>query len=251
MPDKILPKFVAYYQQDFAASARMNRNLDWLQRHIYRTLCLEAPFCETRPYLPHDEAELAFLADVPEEVWAKNRDAVLRMFRNTTLGYTHPRIEREYEKAAAAITQRKKAGRLGGLAKAADHLATAKLPPTDTEQEIEQTRTESLLCSGTTTTSCSVVENQPQSGFFGYSYSTIMAHYQKLLDSGQPWVCGEGRDGYKRMTKGWVEHIMSLEPKKRKTKPVGGYRLAQTCSCGRPKPCEVHNCDLGDDLNEK
>jgi hypothetical protein len=38
MPDKILPKFVAYHQQDFAASARMNRRFTWLQRHIYRQL---------------------------------------------------------------------------------------------------------------------------------------------------------------------------------------------------------------------
>jgi hypothetical protein len=69
----------------------------------------------------------------------------------------------------------------------------------------------------------------------GYRKSTILTHYQKLLDSGQAWVCGPGRDGIKRMRKGWVEHLMSLEPVQRRGPDQG------TCKCGRPKPCPKHN----------
>lgn len=46
MTDKIMPKHVAYHRDLFMGSARVNRRLDWLQRHIYLRLCLEACFCE-------------------------------------------------------------------------------------------------------------------------------------------------------------------------------------------------------------
>lgn len=70
----------------------------------------------------------------------------------------------------------------------------------------------------------------------GYRKSTILTHYQKLLDSGQAWVCGSGRDGIKRVNKGWVERLMSLEPVQRRGRPDQG-----TCKCGRPKPCPKHD----------
>ena len=257
MPDKILPKFVAYYQQDFAASARMNRNLDWLQRHVYRTLCLEAPFCETRPCLPADDTQLALLADVPDEVWTENREPVLKMFIKTDEGYSHPRILKEYEKACDKYEQRREAGRLGGLSRAKNQ-ADAKGSLSETQANVaeqEQDREQEQDVEATPTPvvvvvqrpDASLVETQPQnqSGLIaGYSEEVIREHYDKLLASGQPWVCGEGRDGIKRMRRGWVEHVMSLEPPKTKTPPAGGYRPAQVCKCGRPKPCELHDLKL-------
>ena len=73
----------------------------------------------------------------------------------------------------------------------------------------------------------------PQSGLIaGYTRETILAHYDKLLSSGQPWVCGAGRDGIKRMRPKYVEHLMSLEPLK---------ESGAKCRCGRPKPCDKHD----------
>jgi hypothetical protein len=75
----------------------------------------------------------------------------------------------------------------------------------------------------------------PQSGLIaGYTRETILAHYDKLLSSGQPWVCGAGRDGIKRMRPKYVQHLMSLEPLK-----SGG-----TCKCGSPKPCDKHDLKI-------
>lgn len=111
--DKIVPKFINYYRDNFQGSLRVNRRLDWLQRHIYKALCLEACFCATRPYLPDDDAELAILADVPDEVWMKNRDAVLKMFTKTDEGYTHPRILSEWEKASASYGRMAELSKLG------------------------------------------------------------------------------------------------------------------------------------------
>ena len=63
------PEYIRFYRDRFMGSNRVNRRLNWLQRHIYLSLCLEAYFCETRPYLPIDDAGLALLADVPNDVW--------------------------------------------------------------------------------------------------------------------------------------------------------------------------------------
>ena len=114
--DKIMPKHVAYHRDLFMGSARVNRRLDWLQRHIYLRLCLETCFCETRPYLPADDAELALLADVPDDVWLQNKTAVLAMFKKTDTGYTHNRILSEWERVTTAYEQRREASTRGGQA---------------------------------------------------------------------------------------------------------------------------------------
>lgn len=69
----------------------------------------------------------------------------------------------------------------------------------------------------------------------GYTKETILSHYQVLLDSGQAWVCGLGKDGIKRMRKGWVEHLMSLEPVKGKRgRPEHKVEHNNCCECGSP-----------------
>lgn len=118
MTDKIMPKHVAYHRDLFMGSARVNRRLDWLQRHIYLRLCLEACFCETRPYLPTNDEELALLADVPESVWEENKAPVLAMFTKSNDGYTHPRIVSEWERVSNAFEQRRDAAKRGGAANA-------------------------------------------------------------------------------------------------------------------------------------
>lgn len=117
--DKLLPKYVAYYRDNFMGSARVNRRLNWQQRHIYRALCLEAPFCDTRPYLPDDDGQLALLADVPDEVWAENKDAVLKMFVKDEHGWTHHRIIEVYEKACETYNRFSDLGKASGAARRA------------------------------------------------------------------------------------------------------------------------------------
>lgn len=132
MSDKIMPKHIAYHRDNFMGSARVNRRLDWLQQHIYLMLCLEACFCATRPYLPTDDAELALLANVPDEIWLQNKDKVLAMFTKSDDGYTHPRILLEWERVSFAFEQRRDAAKRGGAANAKrvgeSRSATTRLP---------------------------------------------------------------------------------------------------------------------------
>ena len=147
MADRYLPKYVAYHHGLFLSSPKFQRGLSYIQRHMYRTLCLEAPFCNTRPYLPTDDATLMLLADVPEGVWKENKDAVLSMFTLTDNGYEHHRIIEEYEKTVVLNGARSRAGRASAAAKqASTHVEQVlnTLEQNDTEGEVEEEREEDL-----------------------------------------------------------------------------------------------------------
>jgi uncharacterized protein YdaU (DUF1376 family) len=115
--------------------------------HIYRMLCLEAPFCETRPYLPDDDAQIAFIADVPDEVWAENKDAVLKMFEKTDSGYTHHRIIEEYEKACDKYVRMQKLSQAGNAAQS--HTSPARAP--DVDVDVDEMKNENEKRNSTST----------------------------------------------------------------------------------------------------
>lgn len=147
MADRTLPKYIAYRHELFLSSLKFQRGLSYMQRHMYRALCLEAPFCNTRPYLPTDDAALMLLADVPEEVWKVNKDAVLGMFTLTDNGYEHHRITEEYEKTVAAYEAKSRAGRASAAAKQmsthVEHMLNESEQngtDIDIEQELERER---------------------------------------------------------------------------------------------------------------
>jgi len=148
---KFKPKFIAYHNDGFATSIRVNRRLTWQQRHIYKMLCLEAAFCDTRPYLPTDDTELATLADVPDEVWTANRDAVLKMFTPCTIDgvefLSHPRITEEYEKSVAGYERMRKLSQAGNNSRHGSQTPPAREPHESTagvRNETLELRTEIL-----------------------------------------------------------------------------------------------------------
>jgi uncharacterized protein YdaU (DUF1376 family) len=257
MPDKILPKFVAYYQQDFAASARMNRRLTWLQRHIYRMLCLEAPFCETRPYLPTDDTQLAFLADVPDEVWLENKDAVLAMFTKTDSGYTHPRIEHEYEKACDKYERMKKLSQAGNAAQS--HTSPVRATEQSKSRAEQDLDVEKNAAAAHPLNPASKPKGANGAAVSPEREALARAHFAKLVESGDKWALANQGDDSAFTRPAFVEHVLESEPRKRTRKYAHKGEGtctswddfgAKPCKCGRPKPCEVHDLDLGDDLND-
>jgi uncharacterized protein YdaU (DUF1376 family) len=96
----------------------------WLKRHLYRTLLQAAFFCETRPYLPDDEKQLAMLADAESvEIWRANADVILQKFErftdeNGTDLWRNKRLDAEWAELIASLEQKKSAGVASAKARA-------------------------------------------------------------------------------------------------------------------------------------
>jgi hypothetical protein len=120
---KYKPKYICWWEENFAASPRVNRRLDWLERHIYRALCIQANFCASRPYLPVQDSELALLADVPAQVWDDHKENILAMFTKyddpdteEILGWSSERILDDWQKQMGKHEELVEQGRKGGRA---------------------------------------------------------------------------------------------------------------------------------------
>jgi uncharacterized protein YdaU (DUF1376 family) len=87
------------------------------------------------------------LADVPEDVWKENKDAVMSMFTLTDNGYEHHRITEEYGKTLVAIEAKSRAGRASAAAKQAStrvEQVLNGLEQNSTDLEVEEEREEEL-----------------------------------------------------------------------------------------------------------
>ena len=117
------PPYQFWHEQDFASDERVAYGMDWLQRHLYRTLLQKAFICSTRPYLPTSDDQLWLLADAgSKERWLENKDAILVKFQPITIDgtelWSHKRLLRDWNLLEKFSSKRAKAGRAGGLAKA-------------------------------------------------------------------------------------------------------------------------------------
>jgi hypothetical protein len=128
---KYKPQFLQWDETAFLADIRVSRNLNWMQRHIYRTLLQSCFVCKTRPYLPVDDEQLFMLADVQDAgMWLANKAAVLSLFELTedeegNQVYSHPRILEEWEK----LEIWKNHGSNGGKKAAANRRQLSGIPP--------------------------------------------------------------------------------------------------------------------------
>jgi hypothetical protein len=149
MAEKFKPKYIMWHDSDFYSSPRVSRRLDWLDRHLYRALCIQAMFCDSRPYLPSADSELALLADCPIETWVEHKENVLSMFVEYTgdegevLGWSHKRILGDWKKYEKSQKQFKKLSKAGvdarRTARSQDGHRTAT-NRTDTEQNTTETQ---------------------------------------------------------------------------------------------------------------
>lgn len=120
------PEYICWHENDFMADLYVSRRLTPHQRLMYRSLCQAAMFCSTRPYLPDDDEQLAWLADADSvEHWQANKDAVMKKFFKTEHGWGHKRILSDWEKINSTVAARREAGRKGGTANAKQEPSTS------------------------------------------------------------------------------------------------------------------------------
>lgn len=74
------PPFMCWFEADFWAD-RAVTSMTWLQRLFYRALLQAAFQCDTRPYLPDDDAQLWVLAGAPNlKTWQREKGSILAKF---------------------------------------------------------------------------------------------------------------------------------------------------------------------------
>jgi hypothetical protein len=117
------PPYQFWHEQDFSSDEQVAYGMDWLQRHLYRTLLQKAFICSTRPYLPTSDDQLWLLADAgTKERWLENKNAIMVKFQAITSDgielWSHKRLLRDWHLLADFSSKRAKARRAGGLAKA-------------------------------------------------------------------------------------------------------------------------------------
>jgi hypothetical protein len=110
------PPYMRWFEGDFWADGDVRR-MTWLQRHFYRALLLAAFQCETRPYLPDDDAQLWRLAGANRiKDWRRNRRAVVAKFTAFTDGsgrrlLSNPRLVDEWKHATTKHEQAREGGK--------------------------------------------------------------------------------------------------------------------------------------------
>jgi len=131
------PPYMRWFEGDFWADRAVIR-MTWLQRHFYRALLLASFRCDTRPYLPDDDAQLWVLADAKSaKAWKENREAVLVKFTPLTDDKGRPvlsnkRVLEEWQVASAKSQIARQKGILGRkkqLAGNSESRATAQPQP--------------------------------------------------------------------------------------------------------------------------
>jgi uncharacterized protein YdaU (DUF1376 family) len=135
------PQYQFWHEQDFSADEQVAYGMDWLQRHFYRTLLQKAFICSTRPYLPNSDDQLWLLADAgSKDRWLENKEAVMVKFQRVEINgvefWAHKRLLRDWALLVKYRTEKAKAGRAGGLAKAGNRRAASsyvspEAPPID------------------------------------------------------------------------------------------------------------------------
>jgi hypothetical protein len=74
------PLWMPWSEEEFQGDVFV-RGMNWLQRHLYRTLLQSMFFHSARPYLPNDDEILWILAGAESpEMWVQNKATVLRRF---------------------------------------------------------------------------------------------------------------------------------------------------------------------------
>jgi uncharacterized protein YdaU (DUF1376 family) len=121
------PKYLYWYEKDFASDAYVSRVMRSLDRHFYRALIIASCFNSLRPYLPNDDSQLWILADAESlEQWMEHKAVVMHKFTLTAdrKYWQHKRILADWQLMIDAHEKYVNAGKLGGKQKASNAKAT-------------------------------------------------------------------------------------------------------------------------------
>jgi uncharacterized protein YdaU (DUF1376 family) len=108
------PPYQFWHEQDFASDEQVAYGMDWLQRHLYRTLLQKALVCSNRPYLPTSDDQLWLLADAgSKERWIENKPAIMVKFQLINIDgvelWSHKRLVRDWKKLVSIeMTEQKR-----------------------------------------------------------------------------------------------------------------------------------------------
>jgi uncharacterized protein YdaU (DUF1376 family) len=116
------PAYQFWHENDFSSDEQVAYGMDWLQRHLYRTLLQKAFHCSTRPYLPASDDQLWLLADAgSKECWLQNKAPIMVKFQSVEIDgvkcWAHKRLLRDWALLVGHHDKKVKAGRDGGRAK--------------------------------------------------------------------------------------------------------------------------------------
>lgn len=141
------PPYQFWHEPDFSSDEQVAYGMDWLQRHLYRTLLQKAFFCSTRPYLPISDDQLWLLADAgSKERWLANKEVVMLKFQPVKVEgvdlWAHKRLLRDWVLLLKYRDKKASAGRAGGLAKA--QYRPAPTPDTAPDDEIDPVADEGI-----------------------------------------------------------------------------------------------------------
>ena len=117
------PPYQFWHEQDFSSDELVAYGMDWLQRHLYRTLLQKAFSCSTRPYLPSSDDLLWLLADAgSKDRWMENKGPIMVKFQLVKIAgvevWAHKRLLRDWALLTEHHAKKVKAGRNGGHRKA-------------------------------------------------------------------------------------------------------------------------------------
>jgi len=111
------PKYVMWYEKDFAADTYVSRVMRSLHRHFYRALIIASCFNSLRPFLPNDDSQLWIFADAESlDQWIAHKDVVMHKFTLTQDGkhWQHKRILADWQMMLDAHQKNVEKGRKGG-----------------------------------------------------------------------------------------------------------------------------------------
>jgi hypothetical protein len=284
MREKYKPTYVFWYEEDFLSDRRVIR-MPSLARHFYRALLQATLFCPTRPYLPADDMELMILADAEPSDWTIHRDIVMAMFDKVEfenefgsgIEYSHPKMMEQWETLKDKSEKFFESCRQGGSSTSPAKVEAARRngakggrpsknpsEPKETEREHEHehdveheldTPAKNAAAAAARRAGPSTSKSANPKSAKGAAPSVsperqaiAREHFKKLVESGDKWALAQVGDDAAFTRPKFVDHVLESEPRgSGKSVPEGGYRPAQRCKCGGPKPCALHDLKLPDD----
>lgn len=145
------PSYICWHENDFMGDRAVIRMTPH-QQLMYRSLCIVARFCETRPYLPDEDNELWLLADADSlEHWKANREAVLVKFHKEIVAgkpmLSQRRVVTDHEAYQQWLNQKSRAGKASANSRqrALNGLSTGVQQSSESIESCEKVKSNAVL----------------------------------------------------------------------------------------------------------
>ena len=178
------PPYLKWWEDNFWSDMHVRRMAP-TARHYYRALLQAAFFCDARPFLPADDAQLWMIADAESlQEWQKHKDQVLIKFTRFTQDGKELLRNKRLDEEWAALLDNLEHSKNAGLASARARAEKANTRSTPVEQPLNasqrastkpqptETETVTETCTVTGTSSKTVTEPETVNGQTAQSQSS-------------------------------------------------------------------------------